>query len=57
MHTIVSYDSVTDRASELETSFHQSFRGEVDPAHAELATTSGNSTANQVSLYLALRLS
>lgn len=49
-HAIVTYDSVTDGTSELET------RGEDDPAYTELPKTSGNSTVNQVSSCLALGL-
>lgn len=40
-HTMVTSDSVTDGASELESNLHPSLRGEDDPEHAELPTTSG----------------
>ncbi|XP_031232035.1 E3 ubiquitin-protein ligase RING2-like [Mastomys coucha] len=44
-HTIVTYDSVTDGAS--ETRLHRSLREEDDPAHAELATTSDGNAKQQ----------
>ncbi|GAB1303091.1 E3 ubiquitin-protein ligase RING2 [Apodemus speciosus] len=55
-HTTVTFDSVTDGASELESNLHPSHRGEDDSEHAELATTSDNSTGNESSLSLALGL-
>ncbi|XP_052604806.1 E3 ubiquitin-protein ligase RING2-like [Peromyscus californicus insignis] len=49
---IVTYDAVTDGASELESNLHPTLTGKDDPAQTGLTKTSGNSTTCQVYIWL-----